>query len=541
MLTNLAAGILRDAAQVYIWCDVGTWLSGYNPVLTAWNSGMFGDLESTAAEFSQASAQQSDATSQATLKRLFRLPDKLPPVRLPPAPELAALARSAPVMGTLEELARWLGRNGRAVTKDKLLHDADAADAVDWLGVQPGLFPYLWENALVTGWIELVDRPDGSGRRAVVGKTAYRWADGDVLGALHVWATVFAAVLATTLEVSADQAPRAARRLNFQGQGVALAIILFLARRTGLTTGDASDIVQDGAIGDQPTGSAKKAWDAWVRQFGDPASRLVRELVALRALAAPAQDDSILTLSPLAQWALREQLRLEGISIRVILSSGDLPVADLIELTEGVSRAEFNTEFEAWSGRRAADRAALDLLIYAASANAQARLTAVNLVRRLGPAAADAWLTAIVESPQLRGYAHMALSMMAADLPVSRLLMLNDPDPDNFAWVAADLLSLIGTAGNTDPGQLAARFAEAIPPGKESWALRQLAGGSYPGASLLLELLGRYHPEQSIAKEARKAARRTAKNWTATRKPTHARRSRTPDQDIARQDELSIL
>jgi hypothetical protein len=511
-LTNLAAGTLRDAVEVYSRCDAEAWLSGYNPVLTAWSSGMFGDLEmSKSFQTVNGYSQAVERKNGATLKRVFRLPRGLAAVRLPPAPELAALARSAPIMVKLEELARWLGRDGRPVTHDELLSDADASDAVEWLGIRPDLLPYLWEYALVSGWIELDGDPDGHRSWAVVGRTAFRWADDDASGTLHVWATVFAAVLTTTLDVTADQAPEAARWLNFQGQGVALAVILFLARRTGVTVSDASDIVQDGAIGDPPSRHARRAWDAWVQQFGDPAQRLLHELATLRAVVPPTQEDGTLTLSPLAQWALREQFRLDDIAIRIILTSGELSVADLVALAGSISDVEFSSEFDAWSSHRAPDRAALELLNYAASANARARLTAVNLVRRFGPAAGDAWLRAMGR-PQLRGYARMALSVMGAELPPAfRQRLANYQDADSLKWVAADLLSLIGGDDDPDPQRVMMWFADAVPAGQEAWVIRQMAGGTDPDVRQVLELLARVHPDPSIAREARKTARVAAK------------------------------
>jgi hypothetical protein len=522
-LMGLAASIVRDAVQVYSRSDVETRLFGYNPVLTGWNSGMFGRLEMSrsfqeAAGSSQvgtgsiqAVGQKNAATSRATLMQLFHLPRRLPAVRLPPPPELAALARSAPIMVKLDELAQWLGREGRPVRPDHLLHDEDAADAVRRLDVRPDLLPYLWEHALVTGWFELADGPDRHRKWVVIGKTAYRWADGDVLGALHVWAAMFASVLARTLEVTADQAPEAARLLNFQGQGVALAVMLFLTRRTGLTTGDARDIVQDGAIGDPPAGRAKRAWDAWVRQFGDPAGPFLRELAGLRALILPRQEEGILTLSPLAQWALREQFMLDDISIRVIPALGDLSAADLVELVDGVSDAAFNAEFERWCSHRNPGRAARDLLMYAASANAQERLTAVNLVRRIGMAAGGAWVEA-KESPQLRGYAYIELSMLATDSPESRQSLIRSIDPDDLNWLAADLFSLVGGDDDPNPERVAVQFAEAIPVGREEWFFGLLARSTHPDIGRILRLLSRYHPNRRLARHARKAARTVAKN-----------------------------
>ncbi len=109
-------------------------------------------------------------------------------------------------------------------------------------------------HVLRAGGSRIVDSADGSVRtRVVIGRTAWRWTDGDDLGAAHVWAAVFAAVLATALEVAAAEDPRASRKLSFDGQGTAMAVMQFLARPGGLTLSDAEDLVRDSAIGDQPT------------------------------------------------------------------------------------------------------------------------------------------------------------------------------------------------------------------------------------------------------------------------------------------------
>jgi hypothetical protein len=518
-LTALAAEIYRDAVQIYRQGDAETWFSGYNPVITAWNSGMFGHLEMArsfqepagsprVAAGSPRAVDKDGGASRTTLRQPFCLPRSLPAVRLPPPAELAALARSAPLMAKLDELARWLGRDGRPVTRDHLLHDADAADAVNRLGIRPDLLPHLWQHALITCWFDLVNGPDGDRSRVVLGRTAYRWADGDIFGALHVWAAVFASVLARTLELTADQAPEAAKRLNFQGQGVALAVIVFLARRTGLTMADASDIVQDGAIGDPPTGRAKRAWDTWVREFGDPGRALLLELAALRAVNLPPHDDGILTLSPLAQWALREQFMLDGMSIPVIpASEEEMSAADLIQLADVVSKAEFDAEFKSWFRRGAQGQAARELLMYAAAANVHERLTAVKLVQRTGKASIGAWMEAL-ESRKLRGYAILILATKAADRPESRLSAIRRPDPDDLNDVASDLLTLIGD--DASPERVAACLAEVIPAGSEEWVFSLLAQGGGPAARRVLEVLGGRHPDRAIARAARTAARAPA-------------------------------
>ena len=113
-----------------------------------------------------------------------------------------------------------------------------------------------------------------------------------------------------------------------------------------------------------------------------------------------------------------------------------------------LSDAEGEAEFASWVGARGPDRAARELLAFAAFSGPQSRLAAVNLVRRIGAAAQLAWRDAM-QRPELRGYARIALSMLAADLPESSLPLVLDPDPDDLTWVATDLLAL--ACGDEDP------------------------------------------------------------------------------------------
>jgi hypothetical protein len=217
------------------------------------------------------------------------------------------------------------------------------------------------------------------------------------------------------------------------------------------------------------------------------------------------------TLTPLAQWALREQFTLDGISVPVVRGSAQLSAADLIGLTGGLTDAEFDAEFRGWLTQSGSDRAAQELLLYAGSTNPEARLIAVKLVRQIGPAAIHAWLNAM-QRPELRGYARIALSTMAADLPESSLPLVLNPDPDDLDGVARDLLLLIGDDDIPDPDRIEALFAEIAPKGEEEWIIGLLAGGRHRNVVRLLELLTYYYSDRRIAKSARKAARTAAKN-----------------------------
>jgi hypothetical protein len=543
-LTDLAAGILRDAAQVFGPGETERLIVGFNPVLSgmmgaattgslAAVTGSFptvtGSMPAASGSFTQAFTsafkalvQGPEAEPEATLRQMLRLPRRLPGVRLLAEPQLGAMARSVRTMTALDGLARWLGRGGRVVTADDELTSADAASACSRLGIPPGYLPYLWEYAITSGWFELVDSDDGSRTWAVVGKTAWRWAEGDNPGALHVWAAVFAAVAARALDVAAMSDAGASRKLSFQGQGVVLAIMLFLARRDGMTSREVADTVREGAIGKQPGSRARRAWDGWVRAHGDPARLVLNELAALGAVSLPRTADGPVVLTGLGCWALRELLRHEGISVPLLaVPSPSMNAADLVALSDSVSDAEFAAVFGPWVRDRGPDRAARELFVFAASSGPYGRLDAITLARRIGVPAHRAWRDAM-QRTELRGYARITLTMMADHLPESTLPLVLQPDPNDLIGVATDLLELAASGDEPDPDEIAAEFAQAVPPGEEGWVFGLMSQSSHPEVARFLGMLSTYHPDRQIARDARKAARAMAKNRRA-RTPGHGR------------------
>jgi hypothetical protein len=515
-LSSLAAEIVHDALADYDRGDIARWLAGCAPVIAAAPAGVFPGGWDMAGSL-PAIGHPSGAAAQVSIKTVFGLAGVLPAVRLPPLADLAAQARSAPLMARLEALAAWLGPGGRPVNRADELSEADAADAAGWLGVGRGQLPYLWEYALTSGWFELDDKPAGGGTLAVLGHSAQRWSDGDDSGALHAWAVVFASVLAASLEVAASADPDAARKLNFRGQGVAACLLLFLSRRPGLSRAEVSELIMNGVVGDPASGRTLRAWQGWVREHGDPARVLLADLAALGAVTVPGTDAGVVGLTPLALWALREMLQLDGVEIPLLPASlARMSAADLIAMAEGVTDAEFDAESAAWLADRGPDRAARELLAFAASAAARERLAAVNLTRRVGQAAAPAWRGAMAR-PELRGYARIALSVLASELPDSTLPLVLDPAPDDLTWVATDLLTLACGDEVPDPRHVAAQFREAVPPGQESWIFDLMSRSSHPDVVQVLTVLGRHHPDRRVARYARRAAQAAARTRTAAR------------------------
>jgi hypothetical protein len=546
-LTALAAEILRDAVRVYDPQQSEALLMGVNPLLSAWNTGSFMSLTVTGAfpvvtgllpavPSTQAPPAAAGGTSAfqpftrpfraltesfralgqepaepaITLRRVFRLPGQLPGISLPAETELGVMARFAPTMMRLDQLAQWLGQDGRLVTGTEKLTSRDAAEATQLLGLSPESLFLLWENALTSSWFELADSADRQQTKAVSGQAAWCWSNGDDQGALHAWAAVFAAVAARSLDNLAAADPGASRKLNFQGQGVALVVLLFLARRTGMTVKDVEALVQDSTIGEYPSSRVKRSWQAWVRKHGDPAHRLLQELADLHAVVLPGGSQNV-ELTPLAHWALREQFELEDISVPVLPPvSSRMAAAHLVTLSDAVSEAEFDAAFASWIAGHDPDQAARELLIYAGSVGPEGRLAAVGIARRIGAPAYRAWQDA-TRSPELRGYARITLSRMAADLPDSVPPPALEPDPDDTAWLATDLLALACGADEPDPDEVATLFAEAVPAGEERVILALMTQSSHPDAARVLRVLGDYHPDRRLAREARKAARAVTK------------------------------
>ncbi|HEY0933499.1 MAG TPA: hypothetical protein VGD91_07145, partial [Trebonia sp.] len=235
------------------------------------------------------------------------------------------------------------------------------------------------------------------------------------------------------------------------------------------------------------------------------------ELAALGAVTGPGPADGIVELTPLALWALRQQLALDRVSVPVLRPASDrLSAADLVARADSVSDADFNAAFTRWISGRDPDQAARELLIYAGSSDAHGRLAAVDIARRIGVPAYRAWTDAL-RRPELRVYARLTLSAMAADLPGSALPAALEPDPDDVAWLATDLLAQACAAGEPDPDEIAAQFAAAVPAGEEARTLSRMAQSPHPDAARVLDALGDNHPSRRVAREARKAARALAR------------------------------
>jgi hypothetical protein len=453
------------------------------------------------------------------VKEAFGLPDSLPPIRLPALPALAAQARQAPLPRQLSALAAWVGEDGKPVGEDGDLARQDRAAATAALALEYSEdFVFAWEYALAVDWLTF-DEDDGY--RVVPGETAAEWASGEDQAVFDAWSSTLAAVLSETIDASGPANPddlgeMGLDELEFYGQPMALAMLLFMTRRDGLSVTDFTEVLWENASGDMPAERAAKARKKWVAYYEDPAGLLLDKLSELGAVTVA---DGTIRLTPLALAALRDQLVDVGVDVPLLPpTAAELTGAELLAMAAGVSEEEFEAEADAWVAARGDGEAAAGLLALAAAADPGERLLAVAAVQRIGPAAEPAW-RASLDVPQLRGYAKVALATpQASQAPVAggdepaRFPPPGggdadlEPLPEDLAWIATDMLTLVCDDEFPDPAELAESFRDAVPPGGETTLFDAMWRCSHPNARDVLNHVGRHHPDKRVAKAARTAA-----------------------------------
>ena len=500
MARSLVQAMAVDGVDLDDQAAVESWMAGYNSRL-AWPGG----------------EEEYEDDEDFDLKEALGLPDQMPPMRLPAVPELAALARHAPLIAQLRRLAWWLGA-GRVVTEDAELARDDAAEAAAELSLDVPRLEYLWPLALDAEFIEL----DEDETQAMPGEIAQAWEEGHDDEVLAIWEMVFALVIDTTLDVAAALDPSGSSELDFFGHGPLLAVMLFLARPEGLPVAEVSKAIRDGATDELPPAGAENAWQSWVGAHGDPARLLLDQMAELGAVQiSDADDGPVAALTPLGLAAIRTQLVDSGVEIPLLPATEQMTAAELIAMAHGASEEEFTAETAAWLAYRTAESAARELLAVAAGSDPASRLLAVGLVvTELGASAEPVWRDALGQL-ELRGYARAALATLPggeATAPPPGL----EPDGD-LAWMITDALAAEGWDDLSDdaghePGTLAQRLGEKIPAGQELVAFELMARVPHPAAADVLTVIGRHHPDKKIAKLARKSAYKAATRQAARRR-----------------------
>jgi hypothetical protein len=449
------------------------------------------------------------------VKEAFELPDELPPMRLPAVDELAAMARESALIDRLNALAGWLG-TGREVDEDGNLDDDAETRAARELGIAPGEteLPYLWDLGLDAEFITIDDETSV----ATPGEMVQVWADSKSDDVLDGWSVVLDCVLGGTLELAAAL-HGAPGDLDLAGHGLGMAIAIFLSRGHGIRLDDLSDALRTFATEDLPPDTAAASWDAWVSAHGEPARMLLDVLAELGAVTLEAESEDgeewiQVRFTPLALWAMREQLLEAGVGIALLPAPDQMTASDLLAMADAATEAEYAAEVTAWRVHRSPEAAARELLAAAADADPGSRLLAITEVTEIGAEAEPAWRDAL-GTVSLRGYAKATLAQLGGLEPGSAYPAALEPGADDVAWMLTDLLMVEAwddddDEESLDPEAVAARISEFVPPGSETAVFEAMARTAHPDSVDVLTMVGRTHPDKKIAKAARKAAYKAA-------------------------------
>lgn len=447
-----------------------------------------------------------DDDHELDLKEAFDLPDELPPLILPPVATLAQTARQAPVLAQLTRLADWLGAGGRDIDEDMELAPADKRAAAAAAGVDAATFPYVWDIALSSDFVVAQGGRD-TAERAVRGDHQ-QWADYSDEQVLVLWGDLLSHILLDTLEVAAAEDPDRADEMDFGDHGIALAVMMFLARVQGIPASHASEVIREVAIEEFDDDEAAELWDGWTSAHGHPLALLLARLTDLGAVHVTEhpEEGEIIWLTPLGLHSVREQLIDAGVAVPLFTGSRSLTAAELLALAEGVPEAEYAAATAQWLSRREADDAARELLTAGSEASPVHRMIAVGLAMDLGDAAAGAWSDSLADS-HLCGYAKGALAKLAGE-------EFPDLSLADIAWLATDALS-VELDAESAPADIAGCLGQAVPSGREEELFEAMARLPHDNVAGLLTVIGAGHPDKQTAKLARKAAYKASSRRSA--------------------------
>jgi hypothetical protein len=404
------------------------------------------------------------------LIRSLGLPERLPPLWLPPLAELAATARESMLLRRVGELAAWVGER-REVTEQGDLTEADSAEVAERLGITRGELLLCWEVALAADLVVVSEDETADANPDL-------WPTGDDNEDLGTWVVAFTQVL-QSLVFDAELAGE--DRLAFDSPG-ALVLPLFLARSLGVPVTELQEIARDVETQDMEDHAP---WDAWVAEHGDPVTTMLSRLAEHGAVEV---DEETARLTPLGMLVMRDELAEGGIDIPLLPPPAVMTAEDLLTVVGGVTGEELTALGEAWLAPRDPEKAATELLAAAAVAAPAGRFYATSI---LGDMPATPWST-VLDEPTLRPYALGALQQ--------------GQTPADTAWLLLDALSASENAlGELNPEAVEGMAVQTLS-GREMEVLDAAWRLPHPMTHEVLTLIGNHHPDKRVAKAARTAA-----------------------------------
>lgn len=444
---------------------------------------------------------------------------ELPLVRLDPINELAAAARKCAMLRSVRRVAEWVEPE-RRITKTGKLTLSDARTVVRDLMLPGDQGPgrtaarrasdfeeldELWELAFGA---ELLDDYETVARPGPALTALRHDRDAEV-------AEVWLGLLATRLD-DAMASPELTAAL------VPVLMTLYVTPDV-VSTGDLSRVALGVVLDVDPEELDSDPRAAGlVEMVGDAVEVFVAQLVALDAAVDDAEG---VALTPLGRYGVNGWVETIGVVAPAISDLAEASAADLIELGYSVHSAEeMDAAFGSWLAGRDPERAALELIEYAATApDQQSRVAAVTIADRIGPPAEAAFRTAL-RSEVLGPHARLWLFGHGLDD--------TEPSADDLRWVLVEALAPLLSG---DDEEIRAEMSAGTMAAAEQLDL--VAGlweCTHPQTVEVLDALATHHPDPGVTRAARKALlqartsratapRRTGKKAGSSGKPKSAK------------------
>jgi hypothetical protein len=382
--------------------------------------------------------------------------------------QLAAAARTCPVLATAQTLAEWVGA-GREVTTRGVLKPAAAVEACDLLGIEtPSRKPrsaldiaelmMVWAAALAAGFIEV------SGGRVTPGSTLQPWLDGAPDTVLAVWRRCALESLGLVGETDEDDLEYLAVLATFEDRGGTASL------------GDLSAGIAQ-LVGDAPSGCScpnciPDEMSALATDFGAEEAEAEDAVRSLGEFGIAVLRGGIAELTPLGHWLTDSMFRKNAPPAD---AEAEVLVRELAQLPAKVAVLMARP----WLSSRTAAAAAHELLAVGESTSGQERLIALDLARGCGPEATPAW----------RGWATRDGFGAYARIWLAEQDDTEPADADS-AWITVDtLVTMLDALPPELPEDLLPALIQAQAGAEMAEALPLLEGCDHPAAPRLVKLL----------------------------------------------------
>ncbi len=381
---------------------------------------------------------------------------RLPSVRLAPRDELAAMAKVAPLLRAARDLGLWATRqDGLNAAAD--LEPAHLEAAAATLDLTPREIAAAWR--VLAAASQITGQADDPASLATV------LAAGETEPVLRVWDAALADVLASE---------------ELDGIATALYTVGGPVGMDGLFDAYAS------AAGTRVAPDQSAVLSLALETLAD---------LGVVELGTEDGDGSLtVALSPLGTWGVHRRLRAQGWHVPVLGAARRDGALGLLAALANCDAEDGEAEITTWLSVRTPGSAAAELIDAAASGSPGQRGAAFAVLDRIGLAAEEQVRSAL-ERPLLRAHAAVWLIEHGEDV------QLNSSDR---TWLLVDLGA--GLLEEANAQDVVAELLPDLPPEDQADIVARLWQVRHPGVTEFLTALSDHHPDQAVARAARKAA-----------------------------------